>query len=949
MSSLLTSGPPSAMAKKETPAIGLNSVSKGREQASPFQSSLPFSSPRQGQGLGLAPAPRALGNPWASVSEFPADDSQEFGSTMHQSLGAISSPSPLSKAAQARQSRRSGSSISIGLGLAFGLPRKSFSQGQSGVAGGDGSGTAGGKVSYYSGPPPIPLVITQRNGEKLIGATDFIHRLDAPVALSKANARMGSLAGLPGATLARSLRRGSQGVTSSSQRILPQTSNPVNSNEEDSYEDPQEFSMLFSEYSEAVNGPTDPMTSSGRASLFDITSVLGDGDGKRENSIRGSRGPGATSRKAEGNTSTPTSSATQYGKAVHAGANDSTGKFLAQAIYTKESRRKGEAEHLFTLLDAHQQSRRCDVPLPNTQERARHHAKKNAGCVETVFKPACSLLTSLWDHFRVGKDERRRVAERLFLEPSQENYIGICGEIEKFTSRVVQTEDTLHLVNLRETLLHSLITRSRSPQLLESVKEAVQENHVVEIFNTVLLLRHTTCAIVDAVYDLRNKENRIKPLLWEGSNYLIKMQDDLSPLSDSHLPLLLPGMVFAGNPMLLPPRYFESATTPAPTSTTVSRDRAATPSFSSAGGAGGSRSSSKPSSPKGRAKTPSLGATLRGASTPALSNPALGNLQQPISETPTTNLTSASPIPLSFSPNRRGSHKKEVVLRDGEELVSVKTVTERQMYFRRKEKEDYIASRKVEMDRSNVYQYPASVYAPKPMPLWQITGKKLCISLDPELESAPYLDLIDYTKMQFGRLQAPPVFTDSCAWESCLTDVETKGYRPTAPVPHMRFNDLRKRELLIFAENSAMKRSQAQEKLRRGLLKFRMAQKGFFAIMRRNRARQADLQAVAMGRRSLGRSGSGIPTQEEMQEQEARRQRARGAQQFLEWVKGNAPDWLSEVGEQLTALTVTASRRRSRIDLKSITLEDLQAELAHSTGESEGSDSDYDVDDTWIL
>ena len=483
--------------------------------------------------------------------------------------------------------------------------------------------------------------------------------------------------------------------------------------------------------------------------------------------------------------------------------------------------------------------------------------RKYYSFVSSVMAPATALLRSMWDHRRVGNLERAAFGEKHFLQDAK-NFVAINTEVMKYQKTKNSELVLLRLAGLRDTILATLRELMSAPVLCDPhIAIAAAEVHAIDVFNALLQLRHVTCEIVDVVTAKRTDEGYLKaePLLWEGENYLIRMQNDVAKaLSGTHAAILLGDTYpFQSNPMMLPAELLQLS------QEEINEKKKKRQNQSSSSGL----------SLAPRASTPS----------PAVATPASRQLDKLSS---TQRLSTSPASAQQPAANKRSSSGSIfVVAREGELLDASssaagpgtsashthaglhKTLSQREVFFRRRMSEIQRSTTRIEMDRSNIYQYPASVYRPPPRPSWSRVAEMLQRSLDPRIRSSGYDELQEYERLQFGRITTPPSFFTP--WRNPVIDDATQCFRTVVP-DHQRFSysELHKREVLIFGEQSFIRSQRCRRRFHRGVAKLSMAYRGFIVSLR-NRRRGAPATV----------------------------------DEFLEWVRSVCPEWLAEARDGL--------------------------------------------------
>jgi hypothetical protein len=381
-------------------------------------------------------------------------------------------------------------------------------------------------------------------------------------------------------------------------------------------------------------------------------------------------------------------------------------------------------------------------------------------------------------------------------------------------------------------------------------------------------------------------------LMWEGSNYLITMQHDLDFLQHTALQKILDPAHYrlVGNPFILPNALLNVCEV---RNDSVKHHQmplalaATTRGILRALRSGGN---CVPSS--GRDDDDGLSSV----GTRSLHNGSATNHSR--SATPAALLTSGSPgqppprPSTSMSqnssvssgprgvPGRKSPHPlngRIVTLREGEEVTVTSAAVDleesalsasgmsRDKFFAKLKKDELMRSQRIPMDRSNVYQYPTAVYHTAAASPWVSLAHRLRRSLDPRVPSKPYDDVAEFERLQFGRLTVPP--SNAHPYNDPMVDKALDCIRSVlSEVPSWTHDELMRRDILIFGEETVMLKATAHAKLHRGLTRFRMAYRGFVASMQTRR-----LVAASGGDENAA------------------------AQGFVDWVQKFAPSWMNEV------------------------------------------------------
>eukprot|EP01012_Entosiphon_sulcatum_P056211 TRINITY_DN7949_c0_g1_i1.p1 TRINITY_DN7949_c0_g1~~TRINITY_DN7949_c0_g1_i1.p1 ORF type:complete len:888 (-),score=104.06 TRINITY_DN7949_c0_g1_i1:24-2687(-) len=185
-----------------------------------------------------------------------------------------------------------------------------------------------------------------------------------------------------------------------------------------------------------------------------------------------------------------------------------------------------------------------------------------------IFARTRKLMEEIWTEMRVPQIERDKFAAECYWPETTENYHKVHLEIQRLSDLRASQSELLRLVEEREGHIERMrqLADAFRPEDASVQQDALQN----ELVNLVQDLRHTTCELTHAILLWRSKLNRPQPFTWNGSNYLLKMQNDLLFLKGSQLERCLTCSV-EHNPFLLPHRQENGAfggnrsATPSPT------------------------------------------------------------------------------------------------------------------------------------------------------------------------------------------------------------------------------------------------------------------------------------------------------------------------------------------------------------------------------------------------
>ncbi|CUG87070.1 Hypothetical protein, putative [Bodo saltans] len=387
-------------------------------------------------------------------------------------------------------------------------------------------------------------------------------------------------------------------------------------------------------------------------------------------------------------------------------------------------------------------------------------------------------------------------------------------------------------------------------------------------------------------------------LIWEGSNYLIVMQHDLDFLQHTVLQQILDPAHYRllGNPFILPNALLnvcqvrnesvKNHTMPlsvAATNRGILRalrggtDRLQRVGVDDDASSAGTRSvlnGGGAMPPPGRSSTPTSFFRDQEASPAPPPRPSTSMSLNASSSTKSSH-NRKSPLPSS------GTNGRIILLREGEEVTVTSAAASmeestlsasgmsRDQFFAKLRKEELLRTRRIPMDRSNVYQYPSAVYHTTAESPWVALSHRLRRSLDPRIPSKPYDDVAEFEILQFGRLTVPP--SQAHPYNDPMVDQSLDCIRSVlSEVPSWSQEELMRRDIIIFGEDTVVLKATAHAKLHRGLARFRMAYRGFVASMQTRR-----LAAITGGDENAA---------------------ARG---FVDWVERFAPQWMNEVSTAL--------------------------------------------------
>jgi len=139
--------------------------------------------------------------------------------------------------------------------------------------------------------------------------------------------------------------------------------------------------------------------------------------------------------------------------------------------------------------------------------------------------------------------------------------------------------------------------------------------------------------------------------------------------------------------------------------------------------------------------------------------------------------------------------------------------------------------------------------------------------------ASAFHEIFDYQVLSCGRSSNPPLYSQP--WHDPVIDAGTQTFRTvlTQCERHSAATLLRQ-QFVLYGEETYLKAQRRRRRLKHGLLKFRMAYRGFLHLLQIKRRRPVD--AVT---------------------------------EFLEWVRHHSPEWSSDVERELTELdpTLTAA------------------------------------------
>eukprot|EP00906_Rhabdomonas_costata_P020349 RCo029611 len=186
--------------------------------------------------------------------------------------------------------------------------------------------------------------------------------------------------------------------------------------------------------------------------------------------------------------------------------------------------------------------------------------------VTQMYGRTQQLLGQLWAETQVPQSERDRfIAAQYGGGTTPLNYGSIFGEIERLTALREQQNIVVQRIFTREAFLQRLQHLAALLNLKDpSWKQRELQSSIV---NVVLALRKATCEVVTGILSWRASVQPPRPFLWNSTNYMLKMQDDVQFLEATELPRCLRCTV-RRNPFLLPARHAHglSSATTAPTS-----------------------------------------------------------------------------------------------------------------------------------------------------------------------------------------------------------------------------------------------------------------------------------------------------------------------------------------------------------------------------------------------
>jgi len=196
------------------------------------------------------------------------------------------------------------------------------------------------------------------------------------------------------------------------------------------------------------------------------------------------------------------------------------------------------------------------VNRTDAEQHDRFQQRRLQRHVAASIEPSRILLEAIWDHRRVSVPKRAAFSEQHFSH-TRKNVTVLQREVIRYLSvDSTQLSSLFRLISFRNTYVKNIARLCHSPLLRDSnARKTDAESLVVELYNSVLYLRHVTCGIIDIVYAKRAAEgSTAEPLEWEGKDYMLSMQTDLQEhLQHTHYQrLFLDEYPLQHNPFLLP-------------------------------------------------------------------------------------------------------------------------------------------------------------------------------------------------------------------------------------------------------------------------------------------------------------------------------------------------------------------------------------------------------------
>lgn len=358
---------------------------------------------------------------------------------------------------------------------------------------------------------------------------------------------------------------------------------------------------------------------------------------------------------------------------------------------------------------------------------------------------------------------------------------------------------------------------------------------MAEAVSTLWTLRSATCSVMDALYRCREASGGewASPLLYEGQNYVVTMQDDINALATTPLgKLLAPRYPALANPLLLSKEAMEM--------------------------------------------------TLRTRAQVAGMNSSAMSRAMPTAD----RFVNCDPSP---APAWRSQASQMHAESKGE---AGPTLTARKAFFARlqqvKEEEERARAEEEQMQqvdsgqgassapRRNVYPYPASLYKKDTRPegegeLGGRCGPTLHRLLDPVSRGAPVRARrpvrVGARSRPPSALRMPPKSADHAALALNQLGVEEAAHDDVSTHPSL--SRLLVTEALIYAEPVYLLKAASKRRLVKMTERINAALRLFITTLRRKRARR-----FLRGEGASEDGGFGL---------------------FLQWVKEHAPDWVDEV------------------------------------------------------
>eukprot|EP00761_Pharyngomonas_kirbyi_P009622 gb/GECH01009639.1/.p1 GENE.gb/GECH01009639.1/~~gb/GECH01009639.1/.p1 ORF type:complete len:465 (+),score=115.46 gb/GECH01009639.1/:1-1395(+) len=210
---------------------------------------------------------------------------------------------------------------------------------------------------------------------------------------------------------------------------------------------------------------------------------------------------------------------------------------------------------LFNYLKRNKELQMTDLKFSDREESSDLHKTKHDNTsqqMHDIFLRTKKLIESLWQEMYVSEEEKEQLKREYFLSETHSDYMMIANEISRLSQIRSFQHDVLIYIEIREALVSRLSSINRK---IANVDNDI-DFYLMETKLILLELRTVSLKLVEKLLKWRKATPKEKPFLYNGKNYLFKMQSDLNFLKSSKIPQFFEFQV-ENNPFLLP-RYLKS-------------------------------------------------------------------------------------------------------------------------------------------------------------------------------------------------------------------------------------------------------------------------------------------------------------------------------------------------------------------------------------------------------